>query len=148
VIPELSGKLIHVEDVIAALASDYYMPKRAAAQYLGMSLRTLQSQLGQMPHYRRGGKILFKRSELDRWMQLYRESSSSLDEMIEIAARDLVSGWKSSRQSTRHVQPDQKEFTRDQFERAKPFLSKSLRKKLEARFAATGEKHGSESDNA
>ncbi len=71
-------------------------------------------------------------------MQRYRESSDSLDEMIEDAARNMVSGWKSSRPSIRQAQANQGKFSREQFERAKPFLSEALRKQLEAKFTASG----------
>jgi excisionase family DNA binding protein len=123
---------IPVAEILNFIISDRYIGKSEAASYLGMSLRTLQSQLSQIPHYRRGGKILFKLSELDRWMQQYRESSHSLDGIIEDTARNVISGWKGSRPGEQLAPAHRGDFTREQFERAKPFLSQALRDRLEA----------------
>ncbi len=71
-IAELSGKLIRIEDVIAVIAGDCYMPKRAAAKYLGMSCRKLEGLRG-IERYRVGGKLYFRRSILDEYMQAHAE---------------------------------------------------------------------------
>lgn len=131
---QIRGGYVPVSEILNYLVSDRYIGKSEAACYLGISLRTLQSQLRQIPHYRLGGRILFKRSELDSWMQHYRESTDSLDEMIEDSASGVVPGWKGSRPSVRRAQEDQGKFSREQFERAKPFLSEALRKRLETQF--------------
>ena len=60
-------------EVIQYLRTDSYLSVRAAAEYLGLSARSLQRLRSEIPHYRPGGKILFKRSDLDCWMELYRQ---------------------------------------------------------------------------
>jgi hypothetical protein len=72
VIPELSGKLVRVEDVLAAIAGDCYLPKRAAARYLGMSCRKLEG-LHLIERYRIGGMLYFRRSVLDDFMRAHTE---------------------------------------------------------------------------
>lgn len=71
-IPVLSGRLIRVEEVLAAIAGDCYMPKRAAAAYLGMSCRKLEGLRG-IERYRIGGMIYFRRSVLDDFMRAHAE---------------------------------------------------------------------------
>jgi hypothetical protein len=69
--PEISGRLIRVEEVLAILLGDCYLPRRAAAQYLGMSPRKLEG-LG-IERYRVGGMLYFRRSVLDRFMKEHAE---------------------------------------------------------------------------
>jgi excisionase family DNA binding protein len=49
-----------------------YLDKRSAAKYLDVSPRWIEDRLHEIPHYRPGGKILFRRSELDEWIEAYR----------------------------------------------------------------------------
>jgi hypothetical protein len=56
--------LVLVGEVISYLASDRFMDKREAAEYCGVSIRTLESWKG-LPRYKPSGKTLFKRSEID-----------------------------------------------------------------------------------
>ncbi|MBS4029939.1 MAG: helix-turn-helix domain-containing protein [Clostridiales bacterium] len=46
------------------------IPARAAAEYLGISYWLLlqMCKAGQIPHFRVGGRILFRREALDLWM--------------------------------------------------------------------------------
>ena len=69
----LEKATVSVAEVIQYLRTDSYLSVRAAAEYLGLSARSLQRLRSEIPHYRPGGKILFKRSDLDRWMELYRQ---------------------------------------------------------------------------
>ncbi|MBZ5498567.1 MAG: helix-turn-helix domain-containing protein [Acidobacteriia bacterium] len=71
--PELSGKLIHVEEVVALLMGDAYLPKRSAAKYLGMSPRKLEG-LREIERYRVGGMLYFRRSILDKFMERHAET--------------------------------------------------------------------------
>lgn len=67
-----------------------YMHKRQAAEYTSLSTRTLEGRLGEIPHFRVGKKILFKRSELDYWMETYREGNShNLDKIADEAIESL-----------------------------------------------------------
>lgn len=72
---------VTVEEILPYLDRDRYMGKREAARYLGVSLRTLETWTAEMgmPRFRPHAKLLFKRSELDRWMEKHRENPADLD---------------------------------------------------------------------
>jgi excisionase family DNA binding protein len=61
------------------LEQDRYLSKKEAAKYLALSIRTLDTRLHEIPHFRVGKKRLFKKSELDEWMEHYREVLRELD---------------------------------------------------------------------
>lgn len=65
-----------VGELGAQLDLDPYLPLRAASAYVGLSVRSLRSWLVHptcpLPCYRVGGKILLRRSELDRWLSGFR----------------------------------------------------------------------------
>jgi excisionase family DNA binding protein len=87
---ELDGTLVSVKEILGYLTQDRYMGKREAAAYTGLSTRTLESNLDEIPHFRVGKKILFKKSELDRWMETHREGDShSLDRIVDGAIESL-----------------------------------------------------------
>ena len=90
--PEISGKLIHVEEVLALLVGDSYLPKRAAAKYLGMSTRKLEG-LHVIERYRVGGMLYFKRSALDRFMSAHAEKTEAKAESAG-GIRDLLKAAK------------------------------------------------------
>src|SRR5437867_1190949 len=69
----LEKATVSVGAIIQFLRSDSYLPITAAAEYIGVSRRFLEGRRSEIPHYRPGNKILFKRSDLDRWMELYRQ---------------------------------------------------------------------------
>ncbi len=69
----LCRSVIPVDEVLAYLAGDAYLPKRAAARYLGMSPRKLEG-LREIERYRVGGMLYFRRSILDRYMQAHAET--------------------------------------------------------------------------
>ncbi len=48
-------------------------------EYLPLSERNIRNRLPGIPHYRVGKKLLFKRSELDHWMENHRENGEQLD---------------------------------------------------------------------
>lgn len=92
---------------------DPYLPLAGLAGYSGLSVRTLRSLLRHLthplPHYRvgalgasqvgrdgrrvRGTKILVRRSEFDRWMELWRqweqEPPRDLDGILDQAVASL-----------------------------------------------------------
>src|SRR4051812_32562303 len=74
----LEQATVSVAEVIRYLERDSYMSARRAAEYLDMSERSLSRFLHQIPHYRPGGKKLFKRSDLDLWMEHYRREPLDL----------------------------------------------------------------------
>ena len=88
---ELHG-VIDVRQVLDLIAKDRYMSKSEAARYLSLSIRTLESHMQEMPHYKVNRKVLFKRSELDLWMQRHRVESTSkdLDQIADDAVRAVM----------------------------------------------------------
>src|SRR5437899_6956934 len=69
----LDQATVSAAEIVQYLHRDSYLPARQAAEYLGVSRRFMESRSHEIPHYRPGGKKLFKRSDLDRWMELYRQ---------------------------------------------------------------------------
>jgi len=74
--------VISAQEILRYLSQDRYMSKREAAAYTCLSTRNLEARLSEIPHFRVGQKILFKKSELDRWMEQYREGGNSLDLIV------------------------------------------------------------------
>jgi len=87
---DLEGAIVSVQEILAYVDSDRYMGKREAAEYTSLSIRTLESRLGEVPHFRVGKKILFKKSELDHWMEKHREGGNhNLDRIADEAIESL-----------------------------------------------------------
>ena len=75
---------ISIREVLAYLAQDCYLSLAQASQYLAMSTRSIRDRLDEIPHRRVGKKmLLFKKSELDTWLDQYREGGNAeLDELV------------------------------------------------------------------
>src|SRR5262249_36396824 len=71
-------KFVKLGEVISLLRDDYFMPKRAAAQYCGVSVRTFESWTG-LQKYKPSGMTLFRKSELDAFMKRHQELPTSVD---------------------------------------------------------------------
>ncbi len=72
-------KLI-LREVLEEIADrDRYLPKLDASAYLGMSVSNIEKRLASIPHFRVGAKVMFRKSELDRWMEKHREKPADLD---------------------------------------------------------------------
>ncbi len=70
---------VSVQDVLAYVQSDRYMTLAQTLEYLPLSERNIRKRLREIPHYRVGKRLLFKKSELDVWIQGYREEAEELD---------------------------------------------------------------------
>ena len=85
--------VISAQEILLYLSQDRFMSKREAASYTSLSIRNLESRLDEIPHYRVGRKILFKKSELDHWMESHREGGShDLDKIADDAVKTLREG--------------------------------------------------------
>ncbi len=83
--------VISVQEVLLYFSQDRYMNKRAAAAYTSLSTRNLEARLPEIPHYRVGKKILFKKSKIDKWMETYREGGTqNLDRIADEAIESLM----------------------------------------------------------
>jgi excisionase family DNA binding protein len=71
--------MVSVAEILRYIAEDRYLAEREARQYLSLSERNIRNHLGEIKHYRVGQKLLFKKSDLDRWMDRYVEPSNQLD---------------------------------------------------------------------
>ncbi len=82
--------MVSIQEVLLYFDRDRYMDKRGAVEYTSLSLRNLEARLPEIPHFRVGNKILFKKSELDRWLETHREGDSrNLDLIADEAVKDL-----------------------------------------------------------
>ena len=83
--------VVSVREILALLEQDRFLNLAQAAEYLGISSRTLRD-LADAPRYRIGSKLLlFKKSELDRWMLQHREGGSAeLDELVDSTLENLI----------------------------------------------------------
>ena len=52
-----------------------YLTVKEVAQYLGMKTSTVYAWVPEMPHYRIGNLIRFRKDEIDAWMQTKREGA-------------------------------------------------------------------------
>jgi len=82
--------VVSAREILAYVDRDRYLDKREAAAYTSLSIRNLEARLDEIPHFRVGKKILFKKSELDRWMEQYREGGShNLDRLVDETLESL-----------------------------------------------------------
>ncbi len=84
----LNGTL-SVREVLAYLETDRYLDLKEAAEYLPLSERTIRKHLNEIPHFRCGKKIIFKKSEIDRWMEGFRAGDQDLDAALRMAEEML-----------------------------------------------------------
>ena len=83
--------VVSLQEVLSYFDRDRYLDKREAAAYTSLSVRNLEARLSEIPHFRVGNKILFKKSELDRWMETYREGGTqNLDQLADEAIASLM----------------------------------------------------------
>ncbi len=63
-------RLTRIEDMLKEAKSKETMSVAEAAEYTGYSKNYLYRLTSdhQIPHYKRGGKLVFNRSELDKWL--------------------------------------------------------------------------------
>jgi hypothetical protein len=77
---------------VPASTWDPYLSLRDLASYSSLSERLLRSFLtapsDPLPHFRVGGRVLVRRSDFDRWIEVYREPTT--DDADAIATRMLA----------------------------------------------------------
>ena len=87
---ELEGTVVSVKEILAYLETDRYLSLKEAADYLPLSERTIREHLKTIPHFRCGRKIIFRKSELDRWMESFRVRDQDLDAAMRLAKEMLA----------------------------------------------------------
>jgi excisionase family DNA binding protein len=83
---------VSVSEIMAYLSQDRYLSLSESSAYLGLSVRTIRKFLPEIPHFKVGSKLLFKRSELDAWIFRYREHGEGfdLDRLADEALKGLL----------------------------------------------------------
>jgi excisionase family DNA binding protein len=76
-----------VQEILAYIERDRYMSLNEAVRYLALSERTLRERLRQIPHSRVGAKLLFRKSELDGWMQKHGEHSPCAPQIFDLTRK-------------------------------------------------------------
>ncbi len=90
--------VVSIQEVLLYFDRDRYMDKRAAAEYTSLSVRNLESRLSEIPHFKIGQKILFKKSELDRWLERFREGGTqNLDRIADEAIESLGADGRANK---------------------------------------------------
>ena len=87
---QIEQSTISVREVLAYLETDRYMDLKEAAQYLPLSKRTIWEHLKTIPHFRYGSKVIFRKSELDQWMETFRVRDQDLDRAMKMAEEMLA----------------------------------------------------------
>ena len=77
------------------LPQDRYLDVRLASRYTRLSVRTLRYWMADterpLPHFRVGGKILLRRSEIDAWLEGARATNhQDLEQLIDGVIREIA----------------------------------------------------------
>jgi excisionase family DNA binding protein len=85
-------EVVTLADVLPPQDVDRKMRKREAAAFVGLGVRTIEGLLDEIPHFRVGAKVLFRRSELIAWMDRHRErvTGDDLDRIAEAAVKAVL----------------------------------------------------------
>lgn len=70
--------VVSVWEIIPYIEADRYLKKRELAEYLSVSIGTLEKQLHLIPQFKIGSRVIFKKSEVDQWMESRRASPGFL----------------------------------------------------------------------
>ena len=77
--------VVSVREVLNLIKNDHFMGLKEATEYLPLSERTIRQHLKTIPHFRCGRKIIFRKSELDQWMETFRVRDQDLDQAMKKA---------------------------------------------------------------
>ena len=87
---EVLDGTVSVREILNFIEQDRYLDLKEAAQYLPLSYRTIWEHRKTIPHFRYGNKIIFKKSELDQWMETFRVRDQDLDAAMKMAEKMLA----------------------------------------------------------
>jgi len=80
-----------VREVLAYMESDRYFTKKQLGAYLPISTRTIENHIDEIPHFRLFNSIvLFKKSEIDDWVQRYRQEKATLAQIADEALESVL----------------------------------------------------------
>lgn len=66
--PQIAAEVIRQLKNEKIAGNEKPMDVNELADYLGLSVRTIYQRSRQIPHIKAGGKLLFRRDEIDTWM--------------------------------------------------------------------------------
>jgi len=78
-VEELPKSTVSVREILKYFDHDRYLSLSDSVGYLCLSERMIRGLLDQIPHFRVGKKLLFRKSELDQWMECCRENPGDPD---------------------------------------------------------------------
>ena len=87
------ASVVSVKEILNYVEQNRYMTLKEAAAYLRLSERTLKRQVNQIQPrpFKYGRKLLFRKSDLDQWMERHRlEDGEALDRAMELAEELLA----------------------------------------------------------
>ncbi|MBZ0159479.1 MAG: helix-turn-helix domain-containing protein [bacterium] len=82
------------------LRNDAYLTVREVADYTRLSIRTIRKWVHDphqpLPHYKCGGKLLFRRDQIDQWLRVYffRRSPAAID-AVDAYVNDILRKLKA-----------------------------------------------------
>jgi hypothetical protein len=68
-VAERAAALVVEQLAVASETSPWLSGARAAAEYLGWPTERVYKNLSDLPHYRHGSRLMFRREELDRCIE-------------------------------------------------------------------------------
>ncbi|HMT71942.1 MAG TPA: helix-turn-helix domain-containing protein [Saprospiraceae bacterium] len=71
-IEQNTNVLLSIVKKIEAISNDCYFNLKEAAKYMKLSESTLRRYGAEIPHFQRDRVILYKKSDLDNWIQKYK----------------------------------------------------------------------------
>ena len=87
---QIEQSVISAAEILVYLRNDHYLDLKQASEYLSLSERTIREHLKTTPHYRFRRKIIFRKSELDQWMETFRVRDQDLDQAMRKAEEMLA----------------------------------------------------------
>ncbi len=84
--------MVSVGEILAHLSQDRYLSLSETVEYINLCERSIRERLSEIPHFRVGTKLLFRKSELDKWMLNYRERSTDIDvgQIVDDVVNDIL----------------------------------------------------------
>jgi excisionase family DNA binding protein len=70
---------VSVTEILRYIAQDRFFSLDEVCRYLSLSERTVRKRLPEIKHFRIGSKLLFKKTDVDQWMDRHAETSAALD---------------------------------------------------------------------
>ena len=80
--PDQTNKIqgtVSAAEILNYVEQDRFLSMPETVSYIGLSERTIRAHLPEIPHFRVRSKLLFRNSELDKWLLRYREQGDEME---------------------------------------------------------------------